>query len=118
MTSRARGLSLPTNEAPARPCRWTARPRRRTTRFSMDQILRPYVLAAPLVAIGVALASCASTPRTLPGADLALLPADPGAWRVVVGHWEAEAELSGDHVEVPPPSAEYARSSRLSASAR
>jgi beta-glucosidase len=69
------------------------------------------------MALGILLAACASNPRAGAGGDLTLLPAAPEAWRVVVGHWEAEAELNGDRVVVPAPSAEYARSSRLEASA-
>lgn len=68
--------------------------------------------------LGVTLAGCASEPRAAAGADLAVLPAAPGPWRVVVGHWESEAELSGESVTVPAPSADYARGSRLGASAR
>lgn len=50
--------------------------------------------------------------------DITILPAPAGAWRTVVGHWEAQAELSGDSVVVPAPTAEYARASTLGASAR
>jgi len=83
----------------------------------MRQILRPFLFGASLLALGVFLAACASGRRAEAGADLVVLPADPGAWRVVVGHWDAEAELTRDSVEVPRPRDEYARSSRLSASA-
>jgi lysophospholipase L1-like esterase len=69
------------------------------------------------MALGILLAACASHPHAA-GSDLSLLPAAPDAWRVVVGHWEAEAELSGASVAVPAPSADYARSGRLEASAR
>ncbi|MDR7299294.1 beta-glucosidase [Pelomonas aquatica] len=50
--------------------------------------------------------------------DITILPAPAAAWRTVVGHWEAQAELSGDSVTVPAPTAEYARASTLAASAR
>lgn len=48
--------------------------------------------------------------------DITILPAPPSAWRTVVGHWEAQAELGGDSVVVPAPTAEYARASTLGAS--
>jgi beta-glucosidase len=64
------------------------------------------------------LAGCATGPSTQAGTDLVILPAPAATWRTVVGHWESQAELTGDSVVVPQPSAEYARSSRLSASAR
>jgi beta-glucosidase len=50
--------------------------------------------------------------------DITILPAPPSAWRTVIGHWESQAELSGDSVAVPAPTAEYARASTLAASAR
>jgi lysophospholipase L1-like esterase len=87
------------------------------THVSMRQILRPFHFGATLLALGILLAACASERRAEASADLTVLPAAPDAWRVVVGHWEAEAELTGDSVKVPAPSQEYARSSRLEASA-
>ncbi|HEY9028191.1 MAG TPA: GDSL-type esterase/lipase family protein [Burkholderiaceae bacterium] len=68
------------------------------------------------MALAIVLAACASERRAEDGASLALLPATPADWRVVVGHWQAEAELSGDRVEVPAPTDDYARSSHLEAS--
>jgi beta-glucosidase len=62
----------------------------------------------------LALASCAWA--QVPD-ELVILPAPANAWRTVVGHWETQMELSGDSVVVPPPTAEYARNSTLSASA-
>lgn len=50
-------------------------------------------------------------------ADLVILPAPASAWRTVVGHWEGQAELTGDRAEAPKPSAEYARSSRAAVAA-
>jgi len=50
-------------------------------------------------------------------ADLVILPAPAAQWRVLVGHWENQVELSGESVVVPPPTAEYARSSHAGASA-
>ena len=83
----------------------------------MRQIPRPFLLGAMLLALGIVLAACATERRAEAGADLIVLPATPDAWRIVAGHWGAEAELTGDRVEVPPPTEEYARSSRLEASA-
>jgi lysophospholipase L1-like esterase len=51
------------------------------------------------------------------GTDLVMLPAPEGAWRTFVGHWEGQAELTGTSVVVAAPKAEYARDSRLGASA-
>jgi lysophospholipase L1-like esterase len=48
--------------------------------------------------------------------DITILPAPASAWRTVVGHWETQAELSGDSVVVTAPKAEYARASTLGAS--
>jgi len=83
---------------------------------SMKQILRPFVLGATMLVLVVVLVACASERRAEAGADLTVLPAAPGAWRLVVGHWEAEVELTGGRVVVPPPSQEYARLSHLEAS--
>lgn len=52
------------------------------------------------------------------GQDLTILPAPPDAWRITVGHWEAQAELTGNGVAVPPPSADYARNAYAGASTR
>ncbi|HEV6968200.1 GDSL-type esterase/lipase family protein [Roseateles sp.] len=49
--------------------------------------------------------------------DLVILPAPTEAWRVTVGHWEAQAELKGDGVVAPAPKADYARASHAGASA-
>ncbi len=68
------------------------------------------LLAASLVA-------CAVGARAESGTDLVILPAPASAWRITVGHWEGEAELVGDRVVAPRPTAEYARDSRASASA-
>jgi len=83
----------------------------------MRQNLRSIHSGALLLALGVLLVACASGRSAEGGADLVVLPAAPDAWRIVVGHWDGEAELTGDRVEVPPPRDEYARSSRLEASA-
>jgi beta-glucosidase len=53
-----------------------------------------------------------------PSPDLVILPAPASAWRTVISHWENRVELTGDSAVVPPPSAEYARASRLAASVR
>jgi beta-glucosidase len=83
---------------------------RRVRRFE-KQLLRP-LLAAWFTA-------CSPSAWALqPAGDLVILPAPANTWRTVVGHWEQQAELTGDGVVVPPPSAEYARASRLGASAR
>jgi beta-glucosidase len=49
--------------------------------------------------------------------NLTILPAPADAWRITVGHWEGQAELSGNSVTAPQPTAEYARDSHASASA-
>ncbi|MFL6677102.1 MAG: GDSL-type esterase/lipase family protein [Burkholderiaceae bacterium] len=82
----------------------------------MRQKLRPFHFGATLLALGILLAGCAFGRRAEGGADLVVLPATADAWRVVVGHWAAEAELTGDKVEVPAPREDYARSARLEAS--
>jgi beta-glucosidase len=71
--------------------------------LSMRQNLRPFHFGALLLSLGLLLAGCASGRRAEAGTDLVVLPAAPGAWRIVVGHWDGEAELTGDRVEVPPP---------------
>lgn len=60
---------------------------------------------------------CATDASAKPGADLVILPAPASAWRITVGHWEGQAELTGSSVVAPRPTAEYARDSRSSASA-
>ena len=67
--------------------------------------------------LAASLAVCAADARAKPGADLVILPAPASAWRITVGHWEGQVELSGDRVVAPRPTAEYARDSHLSASA-
>jgi beta-glucosidase len=49
--------------------------------------------------------------------DLVILPAPADAWRITVGHWEAQAELTGNGVVAPAPTADYARNSFAGASA-
>jgi len=83
----------------------------------MRQTLRPFHFGATLLTLGILLAGCASGRQADSGADLVVLPATADTWRIVAGHWDAEAELTGDRVEVPPPREEYARSSRLAVSA-
>jgi len=68
------------------------------------------LLATPLLA----LATCAWA--QVPD-ELVILPAPANAWRTVVGHWETQMELTGDSVVIPSPTADYARNSKLSASA-
>ncbi len=60
---------------------------------------------------------CAADARAKAGTDLVILPAPASAWRITVGHWEGQAELTGSSVVAPRPTAEYARDSHLSASA-
>jgi len=67
--------------------------------------------------LAVPLAACAGAPVAQGGADLVILPAPASAWRITVGHWEGQAELTGDSVVAPQPTAEYARNSRAGASA-
>jgi lysophospholipase L1-like esterase len=68
--------------------------------------------------LGASLAACALGSWAQAGADIVILPEPPAAWRVVVGHWESQAELTGDSVVAAQPSAEYARSSHVGATAR
>ena len=49
--------------------------------------------------------------------DLVILPAPADAWRITVGHWEAQVELTGDGVVTPTPTVDYARHSFAGASA-
>jgi beta-glucosidase len=49
--------------------------------------------------------------------DLVILPAPADAWRITVGHWEAQVELTSDGVVTPTPTADYARNSFAGASA-
>lgn len=63
------------------------------------------------------LAVCATGAQAKTNADLVILPAPASAWRVTVGDWEGQVELSGDSVVAPRPTAEYARDSHLSARA-
>jgi beta-glucosidase len=71
-----------------------------------------------IAVLGISLAAGAVAAHAEPTPDITILPAPPGAWRVVVGHWENQVELQGDSVVVPPPTAEYARASHAGASAR
>jgi lysophospholipase L1-like esterase len=64
---------------------------------------------------GLAIAACTGARAQAP-ADLVILPARAAEWRIVVGHWEGQAELTGTSVVAPPPSAEYARASHAGAS--
>lgn len=69
--------------------------------------------------LGAVLAACgASAGAEQAAGDLVILPAPSSTWRTMVGHWEHQAELTGDGVVVSAPSAEYARGSHLGASAR
>jgi lysophospholipase L1-like esterase len=69
--------------------------------------------------LGISLAACAAGAGAQAGVDdLVILPAPASAWRIVVGHWESEAELKGDSVVAPRPTAEYASASHVGASAR
>ncbi len=67
--------------------------------------------------LGAALAACAALAWAQASADIVILPADPAAWRVRVGHWENQSELTGDSVVAPRPSAEYAQASLAAATA-
>ncbi|HEV8313027.1 MAG TPA: GDSL-type esterase/lipase family protein [Burkholderiaceae bacterium] len=69
--------------------------------------------------LGISLAACAAGAGAQAGVDdLVILPAPASAWRIVVGHWESQAELKGDSVVAPRPTAEYAGASHVGASAR
>lgn len=63
------------------------------------------------------LAVCAIGAQAKTNTDLVILPAPTPAWRITVGHWEGDTELTGNSVVAPRPTAEYARDSHLSASA-
>ena len=67
--------------------------------------------------LAASFAVCAAGAQAEPGTDLVILPAPASAWRMSVGHWQGEAELTGDRVVAPRPTDEYARDSHLSASA-
>ncbi|CAM4089616.1 GDSL-type esterase/lipase family protein [Roseateles saccharophilus] len=49
--------------------------------------------------------------------DLVILPAPTDAWRVTVGHWEAQAELTSDGVVAPAPKADHGGNAFAGASA-
>jgi beta-glucosidase len=66
--------------------------------------------------LGASLAAGAGAWAQTP-ADIVILPAPAAQWRIVVGHWESRAELTGTSVVAPQPQAEYAGSSRAAASA-
>ena len=70
----------------------------------------------PTIILCGSLAACAM-PWVQAAPDIVVLPATQAQWRILVGHWEKQVELTGGGVVVPPPSAEYARSSQASASA-
>ena len=72
----------------------------------------------PSLLLGASLAACAAATWAQASPDLVILPAPAAAWRVVVGHWEGQAELVGDSVVAARPSAEYARTSNLAATGR
>jgi lysophospholipase L1-like esterase len=81
-----------------------------TRRFDVSRkMLQSTVVGASLAAAGAGAQA---------SGDLVILPAPAAAWRTVVGHWERQAELTGDSVVVPRPSVEYAQSSHIGASAR
>lgn len=73
----------------------------------MSYRFRTLLLASFLAAAGLAQAQ-----------DLTILPAPVEAWRITVGHWEAQAELTGTGVAAPAPSAEYAHTGYAGASTR
>jgi len=67
--------------------------------------------------LAASLIVCAAGAQAESGTDLVILPAPAQAWRITVGHWQGEAELTGDRVVAPRPTDEYARDSHVSASA-
>jgi lysophospholipase L1-like esterase len=67
--------------------------------------------------LAASLLACAADACAKASADLVILPAPASAWRITVGHWEGQTELTGSSVVAPRPTAEYARDSHLSASA-
>ena len=76
----------------------------------MKKILRSAHLAAWLVA-------CAAGAQAQTPSDLTILPAPAADWRIAVGHWENQVEVTDGGVVAPPPSAESARNSLAGASA-
>ena len=78
-------------------------------------LMTPRFLAAFL---GTLLLTGSPAARAQVSPELTILPAPTQAWRIVVGHWESQAELIDDDVAVPPPKAEYARTGYAGASAR
>ena len=67
--------------------------------------------------LAASLLACAADACAKASADLVILPAPASAWRITVGHWEGQTELTGSSVVAPRPTAEYARDSHLRASA-
>ena len=67
--------------------------------------------------LAASLLACAADACAKAGADLVILPAPVSAWRITIGHWEGQTELTGSSVVAPRPTAEYARDSHLRASA-
>jgi beta-glucosidase len=65
----------------------------------------------------IVLLACGAAPAQAQTGELPILPAPAAAWRITVGHWESQVELTGNAVQVPRPSAEYARASQLGAAA-
>jgi len=72
----------------------------------MQYRLRTALFATLLTSAGLAQAQ-----------DITILPAPADAWRITVGHWEAQAELTGVGVVAPAPKAVYAGTSHAGASA-
>jgi beta-glucosidase len=83
----------------------------------MRYILHARIRAAAKLLLAVSLAICATGILPAAATDLVILPAPADAWRITVGHWEDQAELTGTSVVAPRPTDEYARGSHASASA-
>lgn len=87
-----------------------------TMRYTLHT-LHTRIRAAAKRLLAVSLAICATGIPAAAAGGLVILPAPADAWRITVGHWENRAELSGNSVVAPRPTAEYARDSHAGASA-
>ncbi|WP_368562812.1 GDSL-type esterase/lipase family protein [Pseudoxanthomonas sp. UTMC 1351] len=83
----------------------------------MRSTLNARIRAATKLLLAVSFAIYATGIPAATATDLVILPASANAWRITVGHWEDQAELSGNRVVAPRPTAEYARASHASVSA-
>ena len=76
--------------------------------------IRARILGASLAA---SVTACPIGASAQSNPDIVILPSPSSAWRVMVGHWESQVELVGDNAVAPTPTAQYARSSHVGATA-